>query len=347
MFDHTHYVPVLRWKQAEQHALRDLFPWVKSKLTPLIEVPEWGSSTSQSSLLKYPASILKMWGTAPFFFAFGPFSTSISENILEGFFDESKSRGLYIIPSTSITDNAALHDAIGSRREKDEIEVCIRLFREDLIRPDLSPALETLMSHLRANEAATHLVVDLKIHQHSDSLIAPLLSQIPNITKWRTLTVVSGAFRKNLTGLSVGRHEFPRSEWTAWFTAVKNHQLPRNPTFGDYAVLHPYLSEPKPDMNVSASIRYTSFDYWVVMKGEGLRNKSGAGFAQYPANADLLTMQPEFCGAWFSPGDRYISEIALKQKPTGNPKTWLQAGISHHLAFTTDQMTKMFVSSRG
>ena len=39
MFDHTHYVPVLRWKQAEQHALRDLFPSVKSKLTPFIEAP--------------------------------------------------------------------------------------------------------------------------------------------------------------------------------------------------------------------------------------------------------------------------------------------------------------------
>ena len=346
MFDHTHYVPVLRWKQAEQHALRDLFPSVKSKLTPFIEAPEWGSSTSHS-LLKYPASILKMWGTASFFFGFGPFSSSISANTFEDFFAESTSRGLSIVPATGIADNVALHDAIGCRSEKDGGEVCIRLYREDLTRPDLSTALDKLMGHLRVNEAATHLVVDLKIHQHSDSLVAPLLSRIPNITKWRTLTVVSGAFRKNLTGLSVGRHEFPRSEWTAWFTAVKNHLLPRKPTFGDYAVLHPYLSEPKPDMNVSASIRYTSFDYWVVMKGEGLRNKSGAGFAQYPANADLLTMQPEFTGAWFSSGDRYISEIALKGKPTGNPKTWLQAGISHHLAFTTDQMTKVFVSSRG
>lgn len=346
MFDHTHYVPVLRWKQAEQHALRDLFPWVKSKLTPLIEAPVWGASTPQS-LLTYPATILKMWGNAPFFFGFGPFSSNISENILEDFFAESTSRGLGIIPSTSTTDTGALHTSIGTRREKDGREVCIRLYREDLIRPNLPTVLQTLMSRLRTNEAATHLVIDLKLHQYFDSSVTALLSPIPSITKWRTLTVISGTFRKDLTGLSVGRHDFPRSEWTTWFNAVKNHQLPRKPTFGDYAVLHPFLSEPRPGMNVSASIRYTSFDYWIVMKGEGLRNKNGAGFAQYPANADLLTMQPEFCGGWFSPGDRYISEIALKKKQTGNPKTWLQAGISHHLAFTTDQMTKMFISSRG
>lgn len=190
-------------------------------------------------------------------------------------------------------------------------------------------------------------MLDLKAYQPSDTPLASFLFKLPKAAEWRTVTVVSGAFRENLTGLPVGRHELPRGEWTAWFTSVKNHALPRKPTFGDYTILHPELIKPKPNLNVSANIRYTSFDYWVVMKGEGLRNKNGAGFEQYPANADLLTRQPEFSGAWFSPGDRYISEIALKKEPTGNPKTWLQAGISHHLAFTTDQMTKLFVSSRG
>lgn len=346
MFDHSHYVPVLRWKQAEQHALRDLFPWVKSKLTPLIEAPEWGPKSS-GPLLKYPASLLKMWGTAPFFFDFGPFSSGISADTLEEFFAESMSRGLSMIPTVGLASNAVLLDAVANENKEDGQEVCIRLYRDDINRSDLNAALEELLDRLRFQESAVNLLIDLKVHQPSDSVLAPLLFQIPKITKWRTLTVVSGSFRENLTGVPVGRHEFPRNEWTAWFTSVKNHALPRKPTFGDYAIFHPKLVKPKPNLNVSASIRYTSFDYWVVMKGEGLRNKSGAGFAQYPANADLLMMQPEFCGAWFSPGDRYISEIALKKKPTGNPKTWLQAGISHHLAFTTDQMTRMFVSLRG
>lgn len=346
MFDHTHYVPVLRWKQAEQHALRDLFPWVKSKLTPLIEAPEWGPITPDL-LLRYPLSILKLWGKTPFFFDFGPFSSGVSVDTFEKFFVESRNLGLSIIPVTGLVRNVELQNAIGTTGEKDKRGACIRLYREDLNRPDLTLALNGLMSRLRLKEVDIHVVIDLKIHRPSDSILEPLLSQVPNVMQWRTLTVVSGAFRKDLTGLSVGRHEFPRSEWTAWFTSVKNHALPRKPTFGDYTILHPYLSKPILGMNISASIRYTSYDYWVVMKGEGLRNKSGAGYAQYPANADLLTMQPEFTGAWFSHGDRYISEIALKGKPTGNPKTWLQAGISHHLAFMTDQMTKVFVSSRG
>src|SRR5439155_24925482 len=141
--------------------------------------------------------------------------------------------------------------------------------------------------------------------QDSDSDLTAILSLVPKIAKWRSLTVASGAFPKDLTGLSVGQHELSRLEWVSWFTSSKNHGLPRTPTFGDYAMIHPCLPKPIPGVNISASIRYTAWDYWVVMRGEGLRNPGGSGHAQYPANAELLTIRPEFCGAWFSAGDRY------------------------------------------
>jgi hypothetical protein len=37
MFDHAHYVPMLRWKPAEQTALQNLRYEDKVKMTPLIE----------------------------------------------------------------------------------------------------------------------------------------------------------------------------------------------------------------------------------------------------------------------------------------------------------------------
>ncbi len=47
MFDHTSYVPVLRWKRGEHHALRNLDESVRPKVFPLIEIPgrvlrRWG-----------------------------------------------------------------------------------------------------------------------------------------------------------------------------------------------------------------------------------------------------------------------------------------------------------------
>jgi len=38
MFDHRHYVPVLRWKQAERFALKQLFDADRRAVTPLIEL---------------------------------------------------------------------------------------------------------------------------------------------------------------------------------------------------------------------------------------------------------------------------------------------------------------------
>ena len=100
-------------------------------------------------------------------------------------------------------------------------------------------------------------------------------------------------------------------------------------------------------LNPSASIRYTSDEHWVVMRGEGLRNKGGTGHVQYPANAELLTLRPEYCGQYFSFGDNYIYEISLNKGKTGNPRTWVTAGVNHHLTFAVRQINDMFSPSTG
>jgi len=38
MFDHRHYVPVVKWKRGERVALRNLTSDVREKITPLIEL---------------------------------------------------------------------------------------------------------------------------------------------------------------------------------------------------------------------------------------------------------------------------------------------------------------------
>ena len=121
------------------------------------------------------------------------------------------------------------------------------------------------------------------------------------------MTVVGGSFPKDLRELSVGEHLLPRIEWHYWKQIVSARLL-RIPTFGDYATLHPYLQPAFPGMNVSASIRYTTDEHWVVMRGEGLLNEAGAGHAQYTANAQMLMERSEFCGPDFSFGDNYIYE---------------------------------------
>ena len=83
------------------------------------------------------------------------------------------------------------------------------------------------------------------------------------------------------------------------------------------------------------------------MRGEGVFNQDGPGFAQFPANAQLLCERPEFCGANFSYGDQYIEEMGMQVEKPGNAMTWLCAGINHHMTLVVHQIAKLFGISIG
>ena len=77
------------------------------------------------------------------------------------------------------------------------------------------------------------------------------------------------------------------------------------------------------------------------MRGEGVFTDDGPGYAQWPANAQLLSAREEFCGPGFSEGDRYIETMGAQMAKTGNAETWLRAGLNHHLVFTARQIAKL------
>lgn len=341
MFTHAHYVPILRWKQAEENALRDLFPSTKSGLTPLIEIPET-REIDPAMVAKCASSIAIAWGDAPFFFDLGKRTTSVPPSTVDTFFMKAKDIGLSAIPTIGLGMSPVFKGAVAEVARKDRHGLCVRVLRDELEKPNFGLAVKELLRSVNHEETQTDVVIDLKIFRPTDGDFNRILQALPSLSKWRTVTIVAGSFPKYLTEFVVGQHELQRKEWVAWSAAINNHKLPRLPTFGDYTIIHPYLSTPIPGMNISASIRYTAWDYWAIMRGEGLRNEGGAGYAQYPANAEMLTMRADFSGPWFSAGDRYISEMAMKKDRTGNPTTWLQAGVNHHLTFVVDQLAKLF-----
>ena len=53
-----------------------------------------------------------------------------------------------------------------------------------------------------------------------------------------------------------------------------------------------------------------------------------------------------FKGDNFSFGDSYIAEKAkyINTKNTGNPRSWLEAGINHHLTLTARQVASLRVA---
>jgi Beta protein len=75
------------------------------------------------------------------------------------------------------------------------------------------------------------------------------------------------------------------------------------------------------------------------MRGEKLDNPTGSGHEQYIAQAQLLCGRPEYRGRSFSAGDEYIYVIATEMKQTGNPKTWIQAAMNHHMTLAARQIS--------
>jgi hypothetical protein len=112
----------------------------------------------------------------------------------------------------------------------------------------------------------------------------------------------------------------------------------RNVRFGDFTIQHPTFEDNEGDFrNFSASIRYATPEYWVVIRGEGVYNEDGAGFDQWPGQALLLTARTEFAGREFSWGDAYIESMGQQTQKTGTAKTWLAAAVNHHITLTATQ----------
>ena len=355
MFTHRHYVPVLRWKRGERWALGRLADGDRRMITPLIEFTprdfeSWtpgDPSFLDRKLTALVTDVATNWGGGPIFLDLGLLNPAMigasGRKAIEIAADQCRTSGVAAVPVGTIAQGRAAQSTIGAAARVIGTGTALRLRQSDLGRPDLRSKIAGFTSASRQPRSATDLIVDLQIANGARPTLREILGLVGDAREWRTLTVISGAFPKNLSGFSVGEHEHARSDWVAWRDEVlAGKRLARIPTFGDYTTQHGLFAEPPRRANFSASIRYTADDYWVIMRGEGVLNDSGPGYAQWPANAQLLCERPEFCGPEFSIGDEYIHEMAQQTARPGNAETWLRAGVNHHMAFTARQIATLF-----
>lgn len=352
MFGYRHYVPVLRWKRAEWIALRGLKPEHRKHMTPLIELtPKKFASENQQIIeqliVETALNIGRNWGKAPIFLDLGLLAPQIylsaPDYILGKLSRAMRVLNLHLIPVTGLNRQDSYQAIVASITNTDNHGVCIRLKKNEIKRPRFTKDLEDLLHILEVAPPQTDLVFDYEIIDNSCPSFAELCDCLPNLTHWRTFSVISGAFPKDLIGFEPGQHLHSRLDWQTWLRQINSKQpISRLPTYGDYTIQHPIFSEPPKRAHFSASIRYTSNKDWVIMRGEGVFKDNGPGFAQWPANAQLLCERNEFCGSDFSEGDKYIYKMGQQLEKNGNPETWLRAGINHHLTFAVQQISDLF-----
>jgi len=354
MFGSEHYVSVLRWKRGEHVALASLEGADRDAITPLVEIPPddfppdnpEASANLGKRLPRLSAAVEVARGSHRTFVDFGLLGGGVKtpggREPLTEFFSLLEGGGSYTVPVTGLTRQPDYQIAARSIAIKAR-ELALRLTLNDFIRPTPKGDIDTLLEGHGLVPEEVHLLVDFGLVANAAPSFSHVCARVPALARWLTFSVLAGSFPKDLSHLPIGTHLLARSEWRQWRKqALQEKPLPRLPTFGDYTTQHPIYRIPPPGANVSASVRYTSEEDWLVMRGEGLRSHGSPGYAQYPAIAALLCDQKEFRGPDFSSGDLYIWQVANQEiASTGSPETWLRAGINHHLVSAIRQLSGM------
>ncbi len=361
MFDSRHYVPILKWKRAEQGALKLLGEESKKHITPLIqfvmpkEKPEEQLEEVvlrfKKQILKIPEKLLEVWGNTPIFIDFSLlFTITLKVKSIKAILQEGYKLGATFIPVIYLNDDRQIIETACLLAKENRSGICLRLICSDFSDlTKLNKDITELLSSMKLANEDIDLLVDIKeVEGNRNKYVKYLdLSQkIPNLLKWRTFIFASGAFPKDLSECKFDDENLiPRFDWKNWKDKLNDRILQRKPAFADYTIQHPIYYEVSQFFHPTTSIKYTLENEWLIMKGK--RQK----FALYLANAAILVKDERFYGENFSYGDKYIARKAdhypkymkeksrgLDIKGTGSTETWLRTGINHHLALVAHQI---------
>lgn len=360
MVTHAIYVPVLKGKEGEFAALEVLRGDIKQKLMPFIEIPdvpydyanERPSKSLDEHIAGIPERLRRCWLDAPLYLHL-PWTgsderTSDGRIALEFMLAECVTLNVKPVPVVWRSSSADHLGVAGRYAATTGSGICMRLLVEDFGEDsDIETEIERMVRSLgNIQTTEIDLVIDLGdlgTQANRDVLVArSVFSMIPERDQWKRIILAAASFPEDLSEVSAATTTtLPRREWDLWKTLQRRPNLlpRRNLIFGDYAISHPIPKELDPRiMQMSASIRYTTPDNWLVVKGRNVRQY---GFDQYFELCKVLVQRPEYCGREFSWGDRYIDDCANGMTGPGNATTWRKVGTNHHLTLVTQELAKL------
>lgn len=364
MFNQYHYVPILKGKEAEYGALKTLKGKPKERVTPLWEIPPipydfqngCPAKTIDEHLSNIEERILGAWVfNRP---AFIDLSNIYEDermqdgtHPLEYVLEQGRVKQLQLIPVSGLNRDEQYQQAVHNAHQTDRFGVCLRIGTEEF--EDLaggSPEKETQIKELlklwKVKPEETDLILDfgaITDNQASSVVITAiaLIASLLYVEKWRTLTFAATAFPKDLREITPNNiARLSRTEWQVWRTLyARGDRLVRVPSFGDYAINHPVHSEVDPRIiKMSASLRYTTDDDWLIFKGKNVQKHGSEQFNQLCA--DLIKMK-DYKGKSFSWGDGEIFTMAHDLSRSGNATVWRKIAFNHHIATAVNQLASL------
>ena len=339
IFGAHHYVPVLKAKRGEKTALRRMSPNVRARMTPLLEVvarTEKDLAAHLDTVFKDLAESVSLYSRC--FLDVRELAPEGSVAALE-VFQRATNAGIVFTPVTGVSRTADVAASLAHRRSG----LALRLTRDEFEKGDLAIRIQSFLgSHgLAANDI--DLIIDLGsvddlIVDGVAALTEAFMADVPQLKQWRTLTVSACAFPLSMGIVERHSHDFvERTDWMAWrdHLHARRSNVPRLPAFSDCAIQHPRGVEgfnPR-IMQVSASIRYTLNEQWLLVKGEGTRSTPPS--LQFPVLATRLVyghLKTHFAGPGHCVGCFSIKEAADGVLGYGSAEAWRRIGTVHHMS---------------
>lgn len=364
MFNENHYVPIVRWKRGEQSALFELDSKIKDLMSPLIEIPpidwdfenECAKKTIDEHLKNFALQLKTNWNHPNSIFIDAvqiclddDEVMSNGDHPLEYIFDILSNENISAIPVISKERGYNYQNAVKKINSIYKTGFAIRLHNDDF--DDINSTLSSIFIQFPSKLNEIDLILDYKYIDPKDPIgrmtnfISGSLLSLPNIKKWRTLTLAATSFPENLSEFPSGEDgAIPRVEWLIYQQLLKSN-LPRIPTFGDYIISNPEYSRIDPRfIKMSANIRYTTDNEYLIFRGYSVTNPKYGKWAQSHGLCQRVVAHSKYSGQHYSYGDNYIFDCANGTASTGNAETWRKIGTNHHLTFVVNELSSFHAS---
>lgn len=357
------YVPILRPKQGEVWAIRDLSEVARERITPFFDVHRVQivngklEKTFDEHMESIIRRICKNWPSNRKFF-WDMYSIDPSTRTQDGthpvlrFGEILFSNKMTFIPTIGTDRDESYIEAIKELLSKGTAdEICVRILDDDLETPiEAIGNFIQILKKLKVPLSRGHLLIDIKTVKESNiEVIVDTVSEFTSeceISDWKTFTFSSGSFPVDMSGFapdSVSR--VPRVEVKLW-KALLNAELliGRKPNFSDYAILNPERVEIDPTrIRAGGKIRYATEDDWIIAKGYGLHR--GEKYNQYRKLSRKIIGIPEYRGKGYSWGDDYLDKCSKGKVGTGGLPMWVRVDTNHHLTLVGEQISTLYDSS--
>ncbi|MFC1949794.1 beta family protein [Chloroflexota bacterium] len=335
------YVPILKAKEGELIALRNLTPKTKSNLMPLIELqpkdrPELFGRTLTQIRKGWPSELPFLLDVDKDYLID---ATASATDALHSVSLELVTTGFLVVPVTGLRRPVLFNDMISDTISEIGTGICIRLQSPDW--QDVSSLEDRISDYVQSlslDLSQVDLVFDYEsfLPSHLGTIITSAvtaISTITNVIDYRNLIIAATAFPSQPISQPYTIYRFPRSEFEAWSILVSLPDIRRKPIFGDYTTVYPVL----PDIDfrygikVAPKIKYTTESEWLCLRWDA------GDFANFRNVCNELVGLPEFCGSDYSWGDSRVDQCATTGGRTGNPREWVSIGVNHHLTLAATQ----------